>query len=58
MNDNCDMKDLLIQAIQYLWIKKRKRPTIKDLYFYCQEFDESNILDFNEFYDFIQHIRR
>ena len=56
MYDSCDMKDLVIQGIQYLRIKKRKRPTIKDLYFYCQEFDESNILDFNAFHDFIQHM--
>ena len=56
MYDNRDMKDLVIQSIQYLRIKKRKRPTIKDLYFYCQEFDESNILGFNEFHDFIQHM--
>ena len=56
MNQNITMEDLVVQGINCLRKEKRKRPTIKDLYFYCQEFDENNVIDFSEFETLIQHM--
>ena len=53
MASSCEIEDLVMQGIDILRKERRKRPTIKDLYFYVQEFDEENILDFDNFHEFI-----
>ena len=53
---SCEIEDLVMQGIDILREERRKRPTIKDLYFYVQEFDEENILDFDNFHELIQNM--
>ena len=56
MASSCEIDDLVTQGIDVLRKVRRKRPTIKDLYFYVQEFDEENILDFDNFHELIQNM--
>ena len=56
MASSCEIEDLVMQGIDVLRKERRKRPTIKDLYFYVQEFDEENILDFDNFHELKQNM--
>ena len=56
MVSSCEIEDLVMQGTDILRKERRKRPTTKDLYFYVQEFDEENILDFDNFHELIQNM--
>ena len=56
MAPSCEVENLVMQGIKVLRKERRKRPTVKDLYFYVQDFDEKYVLDFDYFHELIQNM--
>ena len=56
MASSCEIEDLVMRGIDILRKERREKPTIKDLYFYVQEIDEENILDFDNSHELIQNM--